>query len=129
MSAEETLGRVSAAMSCFAESLSYFELVDLLLRDAPAPFVVGTHDRWLLVSESFARALGYTPSELERMDWRRLVMPEDLERTEDVLAEMAANNHHEMTYRSRVGEPVRVAWRWSKPDHQGISVAMGEILT
>ena len=106
-----------------------FSLVALVMDTAVDPIVVGTLERWLLVSRCFAQALGYEERELEAIDWKTLVIaPGAVEETEVVLASTGLVTDHVMAYRARGGSVVRVAWRWGAPSADGVTVATGRFI-
>ena len=106
-----------------------FSLAALVMDTAVDPIVVGTLDRWLLVSRCFAQALGYEERELEALDWRTLIIDlGGVEETETVLATTGPVTDHVMAYRARGGSVVRVAWRWGVPRTDGVTVATGRFL-
>lgn len=105
------------------------KIMDLLLDTI---FVVDAEGRYVFISASCERLLGYTPDELIGRNMIELVLPEDRERTLQAAEEIMSGQpkvHFENRYLRKDGRVVDVMWsaRWSAAD--GIRLAVARDVT
>lgn len=94
-----------------------------IFASSPDLLCLADRERFLFVSQSWTRVLGWSEEELTSRTWLSLVHPEDLEPARQAL-ELGRIEHPIVTrYAAKDGHWVRLRWRFAAPWQEGVTHA------